>query len=69
MMLIFLLLKENKDDDYPAEFKVFVYKQILFKVEVSEGDVTRKYRKYAVKKATDDVDTIAGFLSKHKLNV
>jgi len=69
MMLICSHLKENKDDDYPAEFKVFLDKQILFKVEVSEGNVTRKYRNYAVKKATDDADTIAGFLSKHKLNV
>jgi len=57
--VLFILDQGNKDDEYPAEFKVLVDKQFLFKVEVSEGNVHKKYRNYAVKKATDDADAIA----------
>ena len=67
--VLFILDQGNKDDEYPAEFKVLVDKQFLFKVEVSEGNVHKKYRNYAVKKATDDADAIAQFTSKYNLKV
>jgi len=62
-------MQTNKDAEYPPEFNIFVDKQILFKVEVSEGNVKKKYRNYTVKRATDDVSIIEQFMSKHNLKV
>jgi len=41
----------------------------LFKVEVSEGNVKKKFRNYAVKRATDDPTIIKQFMCKHNLKV
>lgn len=54
-------------NDYPADFNVLIDKQILFKVEVGEGDVVKKYRNYDVKKASDDVGVIEQFMFKYNL--
>lgn len=40
---------------------------MLFKVEVSDGNVNRKWRNYGVKKATDDVEIIDEFIKKYSL--
>jgi len=48
---------------------VLIDKQVLFKVEVGEGNVVKKYRNYAVKKASDDVGVIEQFMSKYNLEV
>jgi len=42
---------------------------MLFKVEVSKGNVNYRWRNYAVKKATMDDDIIQQFLHKHNLKV
>jgi len=42
---------------------------MLFKVEVSRGNVNYKWRNYAFKKATDEEDIINQFLNKHNLKV
>jgi len=55
--------------EYPADFDVLLDKQILFKVEVSKGNVNYRWRNYAVKKATSDDDIIQQFLTKHNLKV
>lgn len=52
---------------YPPEFNFFVDKKMLFKVEVSDGNVNRKWRNYGVKKATDDVEIIDEFIKKYSL--
>ena len=67
---IFLIFTQtNKDYDYLVEFKAFIDKQILFKVEVGEGNVARRYMNFAVKKATDDAGVIDEFMSKNNLKV
>lgn len=48
---------------------MLIDKQILFKVEVGEGNVVKKYRNYAVKKASDDVGVIEQFMFKYNLKV
>jgi hypothetical protein len=48
---------------------VLIDKQILFKVEVGEGNVVKKYRNYAVKKASDDVGVIEQFMFMYDLKV
>jgi len=41
----------------------------LFKVEVSDDNVNRKWRNYGVKRATDDVEVINEFIKKYKTEV
>ena len=48
---------------------MLIDKQILFKVEVGEGNVVKKYRNYAVKKASDAVGVIEQFMFKYNLKV
>ena len=48
---------------------MLIDKQILFKVEVGEGNVVKKYLNYAVKKASDDVGVIEQFMVKYNLKV
>ncbi|XP_039685634.1 replication protein A 70 kDa DNA-binding subunit-like isoform X2 [Medicago truncatula] len=59
--------KGEGTNDYPPDFNVLIEKQVLFKVEVGEGNVVKKYRNYAVKKASDDVGVIEQFMSKYNL--
>lgn len=59
--------KAKKEDEYPADFNTLMDKEYLFKMEVGEGNVSRKYRNYVVKKVTDDADAIAEFVSKYNL--
>jgi len=66
--LFFFTQPDNKDV-YPLEFNFFVDKKMLFKVEVSDGNVNRKWRNYGVKKATDDVEIIDEFIKKYSSKV
>jgi hypothetical protein len=59
----------NSAGDYPEDFNMFIDKQMLFKVEVSRGNVNYGWRNYAVKKATDEPDIIQHFLAKHNIQV
>ena len=47
---------------------MLIDKQILFKVEVGEGNVVKKYWNYVVKKASD-VGVIEQFMFKYNLKV
>lgn len=60
---------ENKSIGYPIDFNFFVDKKMLFKVEVSDGNINRKWRNYGVKRATDDVEVINEFIKKYNLKV
>jgi len=42
---------------------------MLFKVEVSKGNVNYKWRNYGVKKATEDRDIINQFMTRHDIKV
>ncbi len=42
---------------------------MLFKVEVSKLNIHNKWQNYTVKTASDDIDTIQRFISKHNLKV
>jgi hypothetical protein len=60
---------ENKSVEYPLDFNFFVDKKMLFKVEVSDGNVNRKWRNYGVKRATDEVEVIDEFIKKYNIKV
>jgi len=62
-------LQTNSTGDYLEDLNMFIDKQMLFKVEVSRGNVNYKWRNYAVKKATDEPDIIQQFLAKHNIQV
>jgi hypothetical protein len=64
-----LIFRQGGASDYPTDFDVLLDKQILFKVEVGEGNIMKKYRNYTVKKASDDVGVIEQFMSKYNLEV
>jgi hypothetical protein len=64
-----LIFQQGGASDYPTDFDVLLDKQVLFKVEVGEGNIIKKYRNYTVKKASDDVDVIEQFMSKYNLEV
>jgi len=65
----FFFTQPDNKDVYPPEFNFFVDKKMLFKVEVSDGNVNRKWRNYGVKKATDDVEIIDEFIKKYSSKV
>jgi len=60
---------ENKSVERPLDFNFFVDKKLLFMVEVSDGNVNRKWRNYGVKRATDEVKVINEFMKKYNLKV
>jgi len=64
-----LVQPENKSINYPLDFNFFMDKILLFKVEVSDVNVNRKWRNYGVKRATDEVEVINEFIKKYNLNV
>jgi hypothetical protein len=64
-----LLTQENGSREYPADLDVLLDKQMLFKVEVSRGNVNYGWRNYTVKKVTSDDNIIQQFVEKHKLKV
>jgi len=64
-----LFFQAIKKDDYPTDFRVFMDKEILFKIEISVGNINRRFMTYAVKKATDDGDAIKQFKTKHNIKV
>lgn len=57
----------NNAKDYPAELDLFIGKQMLFKVEVTEANLLHNWRNYAVKRTTDDADIINRFKILHKI--
>jgi len=62
-------VQRNESVIYPTELDAFVDKRMLFKVEVSAGNLHRSWRSYTVKKLTQDDDIINRFLTLHCLNV
>jgi len=55
-------MQPNNSSDYPSDLDCFVGKQMLFKVEVSDGNLLHNWRNYVVKRTTDDEDVINRFV-------
>jgi len=64
-----LLTQANSSREYSADLDVLLDKQMLFKVEVSRGNINYGWRNYAVKRATSDGNIIQQFIKKHELKV
>jgi len=64
-----LLTQANSSREYPADLDVLLDKQMLFKVEVSRGNINYGWRNYAGKRATSDGNIIQQFIKKHELKV
>jgi hypothetical protein len=64
-----LILQSNNSTDYAVELDIFVGKQMLFKVEVTDGSLLLNWHNYAVKRAADDAEVIKQFMVLHKINV
>lgn len=59
---------ETKDSvTYPPELDTLVRKLMLFKVELTDGNLAHNWRNYSVKCATDDKDLIKKFMTLHKI--
>lgn len=43
---------------YPPELDTLVWKLMLFKVELTDGNLAHNWRNYSVKRVTDDKDLI-----------
>lgn len=59
----------NNSSDYPSDFDSFVGKQMLFEVEVSDGNILHNWRNYAVKRTTADEDVINRVAVFHNIKV
>lgn len=57
----------NYSSDYPSDLDSFVGKQMLFKVEVSDGNLLHNWHNYAVKRTTADEDIINRFAVLHNI--
>jgi len=44
-------------------------KEMLFKVEITDGNLLHGWRNYAVKRTSDDVDLIKRFKTLHNIKV
>ena len=64
-----LLTQANSSREYSADLDVLLDKQMLFKVEVSRGNINYGWRNYAVNRATFDGNIIQQFIKKHELKV
>ncbi|XP_045821940.1 uncharacterized protein LOC123914810 [Trifolium pratense] len=67
-----LLDSMNNDPNstaYPQALDVFINKQMLFKVEVSDANLYRNWRAYTVKKVTADEDIIKSFCALHGIEM
>jgi hypothetical protein len=61
--------KGNNQGDYPSDLNVFIGKEMLFKVEVTDGNLAHGWRNYSVKRSSDDVDLIGRFKVLHNAKV
>lgn len=59
----------NYSSDYPSDLDSFVGKQMLFKVEVSDGNLLHNWHNYAVKRTTADEDIINRFAVLHNIKL
>jgi hypothetical protein len=68
-IFVFFMFKGNNDKGYPSDLEVLVGKKMLFKVEVTEGNLHHSWRNYGVKRTSDDSDLISPFVKRHNLKV
>jgi hypothetical protein len=61
--------QDRSSNSYPPELDVFVEKQMLFKVEVTDANLYRNWRSYTVKKFSVENDIISRFADLHGINV
>jgi hypothetical protein len=55
--------------DYPIELDTFIGKQMLFKVEITNGNLKHNCTNYVVKRTSDNADLINQFIAHHKIEV
>jgi len=61
--------QENNPSDFPSELDIFYGKQMLFKFEVGDGNITHNWQSYSVKRITDGEDVIKRFMVLHNIKV
>ncbi|KEH29259.1 replication factor-A carboxy-terminal domain protein [Medicago truncatula] len=54
---------------YPADLEVLVGKKMLFKVDITNGNLLHNWRNYGVKRTSDDAELIQMFIKKHNVKV
>lgn len=55
--------------EYPSELDNFIGKQMLFKVEITDGNLLHNWRNYVVKRTSGNADLIKQFISPHKIEI
>jgi hypothetical protein len=61
------LMQPNNSSEFPSDLDTFIGKQMLFKVEVTDGNLLHNWRNYAVKRTTADVEIIQRFMTLHNI--
>jgi hypothetical protein len=68
-LMISLFFQHNRGGSYPSELDVFVGKRMLFKVEITKGNLLHNWRNYGVKRTSDDKELITRFITHHQIEV
>ena len=69
-MFVFLFIDQNiNNSGYPSDLEIFLGKQMLFKVEITDGNLKHNWRNYTVKRTSDDPDLIKQFVALHNIEV
>lgn len=59
----------GSSDDYPTDLNVLIGKTMLFKVEISNGNLLHGWQNYGVKRTSNDADLIKKFVKHHDLKI
>lgn len=57
------------DTPFPDDFNLFYKKELLFKVAILEGNITKNWQHFVVKRITDNAAIIKSFMDKHVTHV
>jgi len=64
-----LFCQNNNNSGYPSALEIFIGKHMLFKVEITDGNLKHNWRNYTVKRTSNDPDLIKKFVDLHKIKV
>lgn len=62
-------MQGGSSNGYPSDLHVLIGKKMLFKVEITNGNLLHSWRNYGVKRTSDDADLIKMFIKRHDLKV
>jgi len=62
-------MQVNINKQYPSELDAFIGKEMLFKVEITYGNLLHSWRNYAIKRTSDDANLIGRFKTLHNVKV